>query len=112
MKQPSQVDKKVTKSAELNTTADKAGKHDQKNVALATSGPASAASLKRDRRVVVNPVVTTSQVKVGTGDTLEKLARRYKTTPAELRKLNPRINDRNVIQPNQKILVPASQSLN
>jgi LysM repeat protein len=112
VKPQSQVDKKVTKSPELNTTAStKPRSRTAKLAAPPTSVPATAASLKRDRRVLVNPVASTSQIKVGAGDTLERLARRYKTTPAELRKLNPRINERNVIQPNQKILVPAPQSL-
>lgn len=109
VKQPSQVDKKVTKLPELNTAA--STKPPSKTAKISAPPTSVAALLKRDRRVLVNPVVTTSQIKVGAGDTLEKLARRYKTTPAELRKLNPGINERNVIQPNQKILVPAPQSL-
>ena len=76
-------------------------------VAANSSSAASDSTLKRNRRVSANSPVATTQAKVGEGDTLEKLARRYKTTSAELRKLNPQINDRGVVRPQQKIVVPA-----
>ncbi len=113
LSKPSAQADKLTprKSAEPNGLSGKKPEMKTPRIAAtAASSPASAASLKRDRRVSNNSVATTSQVKVATGDTLEKLAKRYKTTPQELRRLNPRINERGVIQPNQKIMVPASSS--
>jgi LysM repeat protein len=76
-----------------------------------TSGPASPASvslLRRDRRVSQRPIASTTPVKVGTGDTLIKLAHRYKATPDQIKKLNPQINEQNVIRPGQKLLVPVA----
>ena len=76
-------------------------------VAANSSSATSDSSLKRNRRVSTNSTAATTEAKVGKGDTLEKLARRYQTTSAELRKLNPQINERGVVRPQQKILVPA-----
>lgn len=113
LKRPSQPDKtNLKKMPELNATPSKKPetKTTNKNAVPSSSSPASAASLQRDRRVLASSVATMTQVTVVAGDTLEKLARRYQTTSEELRKLNPRINERGVIQPNQKILVPAPSS--
>jgi LysM repeat protein len=81
-------------------------KSPQKVVVPASNSPASAAALQRNRRVSGSPVASTNLITVGSGDTLNGLARRYKTTPDQLRKLNPKIDERGVIQTNQKILVP------
>lgn len=109
LKQSSHVDKIIPKkSSEVNATAGTRPETKTPNkVASSNSSAAADTSLKRDRRVSANSAAATTQAKVGAGDTLEKLARRYKTTSAELRKLNPQINERGVIRPQQKILVPA-----
>ena len=108
--QPAKIDPQ--KLPELKAAASRKPeiKTTKKTAVASSSSPASSASLQRDRRVLASSVGTTTQVTVGTGDTLNKLARRHKTTSDELRKLNPRINERGVIQPNQKILVPALSS--
>jgi LysM repeat protein len=99
------------KSSELNATAGKKPAITTvSKVAANNSSTASDATLKRDRRVSANSSAATAQARVATGDTLDKLARRYKTTSAELRKLNPQINERGVIRAQQKIVVPASSA--
>lgn len=109
VKQSSHADKTVPKkSLEVNAASVKKPEiRTPAKVAANNISTASPATLKRDRRVLANSAAATRQAKVGAGDTLEKLARRYKTTSAELRKLNPQINERGVIRPQQKIQVPA-----
>jgi LysM repeat protein len=78
----------------------------KKVAAPSSNSPASAASLQRNRRVSGSSAATANLITVGSGDTLNGLARRYQTTPDQLRKLNPNIDERGVIQTNQKILLP------
>lgn len=113
-KQSSHVEKTIPKkSPEVNAVAGKKPAVKTANKVAANNGAAASdATLKRDRRVLANSPAATIQAKVGEGDTLEKLARRYKTTSAELRKLNPQINERGVIRPQQKIIVPANPPAN
>jgi LysM repeat protein len=110
LKQSSQVDRIIPKKSPLvDAIAGRKPEVKTANKVVANNGSAaSESSLKRDRRVLANSPAATAQAKVGEGDTLEKLARRYKTTSAELRKLNPQINERGVIRPQQKIAVPSS----
>jgi LysM repeat protein len=112
LKQSSHVDKIITKkSPEVSATTGKKPEIKIPNKLAANKSPTAVnATLKRDRRVLANSAAATTQARVGAGDTLDKLARRYKTTSAELRKLNPRINESGVIRPQQKIVVPASSA--
>jgi LysM repeat protein len=108
LKQPAHADKTTSKSPKQD---DKTGKQTEirkpEKPAVAATG-STVSALQRTRRVLANAVAPTSEARIVAGDTLEKLARRYKTTSEELRKLNPQINERGVIQPNQKIKVPVS----
>ena len=112
LKQSSHADKiSPKKSSEVISTAGR--KPESKTpgkISLNRPAAPSDATLKRDRRVLANSSANTTLVKVGAGDTLEKLARRFKTTSTELRKLNPQINERGVIRPQQKLVVPAPSS--
>ncbi|HVQ40158.1 MAG TPA: LysM domain-containing protein [Pyrinomonadaceae bacterium] len=113
LKQRSPADQTtVRKSTELKPAPARAsGAVTQAKVGSQSSKAASSAALlKRDRRVLASSAPTTSEVTIAAGDTLEKLARRHQTTAAELRKLNPRINERGVVKTNEKIVVPASTS--
>jgi LysM repeat protein len=110
LKQSSHVDKAIPKkSPEVNAAAGKRSEIKAPDkVAARSNTTASSATLKRDRRVLANSSAATTQATVVAGDTLEKLARRHQTTAAELRKLNPQINERGVIKAQQKVLVPVS----
>lgn len=113
VKGPSQPAKTTAKKpSELTASGGKKGeiKSPQKVAVPSSNSSAAAASLQRNRRVSGSSVATTNLIMVGSGDTLNGLARRYKTTPDELRKLNPKIDERGVIQTNQKILLPPPSS--
>jgi LysM repeat protein len=97
------------KQAQLNAGLKKAEiKTAKKVVVQSSSSPGSAAAPKKDPRLSAKQVVAATQVTVGAGDTLNGLARRYKTSSAEIRKLNPQINDQGVIKPDQKLRVPSA----
>lgn len=55
-----------------------------------------------------NSVPDTIEITVVPGDSINKFARRYKTTPERLRELNPQITNWATIQSGQRVLVPAS----
>jgi LysM repeat protein/serine/threonine protein phosphatase PrpC len=55
-----------------------------------------------------NSAVGVNEVKVGSGDSLDKLARRYKATPTQLKELNPAITNWLRIKRGQTIFVPSS----
>jgi LysM repeat protein len=55
-----------------------------------------------------NPVPDTIEITVVPGDSINKFALRYRTTPERLRELNPQITNWPTIQSGQRVLVPAS----
>jgi LysM repeat protein/serine/threonine protein phosphatase PrpC len=55
-----------------------------------------------------NSAAGLNEVKVASGDSLEKLARRYKATPTQLKELNPAVTNWVRIKRGQKIFVPSS----
>jgi LysM repeat protein len=68
--------------------------------------PTSAVSEQAAQPAEEHAVGDTTEVRVGPGDSLNKMARRYNTTAAELKRLNPLTNWPR-IQSGQKVLVPA-----
>lgn len=68
--------------------------------------PASAVSEQVAQPTAEQAVAETTQVTVGPGDSLNKIARRYNTTAEQLKRLNPLTNWPR-IQSGQKVLVPA-----
>jgi LysM repeat protein len=52
----------------------------------------------------------TAEVIVGPGDSINRFAQRYGTTPARIRELNPHITNWNSIQTGQKVLMPTPPS--
>jgi LysM repeat protein len=102
---PTQAEKtSVKKLPELNASLTKKPEINTPKKGVTT---VSAASTKQDRKIAANSTASTTQVTIGAGDTLDGLARRYKISSAELRKLNPQINNQGVIKADQKIRVPA-----
>jgi LysM repeat protein len=111
LKLPSQSEKTFPKKpSELTAVANKKPDLKSPRKASSSSSTTPAALVQRDRRVSANSAAATTPVTVGAGDTLNKLAHRYQTTPDQLKKLNPQINEQGVIRPSQKILVPAASS--
>jgi LysM repeat protein len=110
VKGPAQPAKTTAKKEQTSVSREPEINSPQKGAVPSSNSSAAAASLQRNRRVSGSPLATTNLITVGSGDTLNGLARRYKTTPDELRKLNPKIDERGVIQTNQKILLPPPSS--
>ncbi|HKO41887.1 MAG TPA: LysM peptidoglycan-binding domain-containing protein [Pyrinomonadaceae bacterium] len=67
---------------------------------VATASPATATS----------PVPGTVEVIVGPGDSINRFAQRYGTTPARIRELNPHITNWASIKTGQKVLLPTPPS--
>jgi LysM repeat protein len=113
VKGPSQPEKVTTKKPSQLTAAGGRKpeiKSSQKVAVSSSNSTGSVASLQRNRRVSGSSGATTNLITVGSGDTLNGLARRYQTTPDQLRRLNPKIDERGVIKTNQKILLPPPSS--
>ena len=53
------------------------------------------------------PPLNTTEITVGPGDSLNRLAEKYNATPDRLRALNPQVTNWATILPGQKIVVPA-----
>lgn len=68
--------------------------------------PTSAVSEQVAHPTAEQAIAETTQVTVGPGDSLNKIARRYHTTPQELKRLNPLTNWPR-LQSGQKVLVPS-----
>jgi LysM repeat protein len=72
-----------------------------------SSAPVSPASSPSPEQSASNvPFTGTTEVTVGPGDSLNELARRFNTTAARLKELNPQMNWPR-IQTGQKVMVPA-----
>ena len=76
----------------------------QKIVVPAT--PAAAAS----PAATTGSVPGTVEVIVGPGDSINRFAQRYGTTPARIRELNPQITNWTSIRTGQKVLLPTPPS--
>jgi LysM repeat protein len=72
--------------------------------------PATAVALTSPPTAATNIAGGTIEVIVGPGDSLNKFAQRYGTTPARIRELNPQITNWPSIQIGQKVLMPTPPS--
>jgi LysM repeat protein len=71
-----------------------------------TAAPVSASSPSSAQSASISPPTGITEVTVGPGDSLNELARRFNTTAARLKELNPQMNWPR-IQTGQKVIVPA-----
>lgn len=73
--------------------------------------PAAAEATSTSPEATQNPSAPTGtmEIVVGPGDSINRLAARYKSSPDKLRELNPNIPNWATIRAGQKVLVPAAQ---
>ena len=71
-----------------------------------SAAPVSASSPLSTQSASISPPTGITEVTVGPGDSLNELARRFNTTAARLKELNPQMNWLR-IQTGQKVMVPA-----
>lgn len=76
-------------------------------VPAADSATAATPPPAAEQSPVNEPPANTTEVRVGPGDSLNQLARRFNTTADRLRELNPQITNWLRIQRGQKVVVPA-----
>jgi LysM repeat protein len=78
----------------------------QKILIPATAATSSASP--QTSQASTNAVSDTIEITVVPGDSINRFAQRYKTTPERLKELNPQITNWATIQSGQRVLVPAS----
>ncbi len=74
---------------------------------VVSAPPAAPGTPPADQVAIQTAPANTTEVVVGPGDSLNRLAARYKVTPQQLRELNPNITNWALITAGQKVLVPA-----
>jgi LysM repeat protein len=80
----------------------------QKIVVPAATAAATPSASPQTNQTSTSSVPDTIEVTVVPGDSINRFAQRYKTTPERLKELNPQITNWPTIQSGQKVLVPAS----
>jgi len=72
-----------------------------------TAAPAVQATVQSDPSTTPANESATIEVIVGPGDSINRFAQRYKSTPARLKELNPQITNWGAIRIGQKLIVPS-----
>lgn len=75
---------------------------------LVPAAGATSSPSPQTNQASTNSVPDTIEITVVPGDSINRFAQRYKTTPERLRELNPQITNWATIQSGQRVLVPAS----